>query len=213
MADSFTTSYRSVLKLLDIKPTSRDASSERQLDKAEHRLGTKLPKALRSYYALFGKHKLNRTHNRLLAPEDLFVAKGRLVFMEENQNVVYWGVPCRSAALDPPVFQTTDPEDGPWCRECAHCSKFLAVMFCWQSVQSPYGHVGFSHPTDREAVRKVAKRWTFIGRMRELTAYAANGQPVCVLAEGKSATVQVSASSEKGLVDFAARYGVDIHPV
>jgi hypothetical protein len=198
------------LKLIGIEPSARDACSAQQIQKAERRLGVALPKALREYYALCGKHKINRTHNRLLGLEDLFVAQGRLVFMEENQNVVYWGVPCRSASPDPPVFQAMDPEEGPWARETRCVSTFLAVLLCWQAVGDPFGNGGYSDAIKPSLVRKVARRWTFVGRINDLSAYAADGHAICVLADGKSVTVQVSAKTDQGLLDFGERYGIDV---
>jgi hypothetical protein len=59
------------------------------IQKAEQRLGVRLPQALRDYYLKVGWHRLNRIHNRRLSPKNIFVDNGCLVFMEENQVVVY----------------------------------------------------------------------------------------------------------------------------
>ena len=52
--------------------------------------GLRLPGALRDYYLVAGRERrLNSSFNRLLAPADVFVEAGRVVFMEENQAAVY----------------------------------------------------------------------------------------------------------------------------
>jgi hypothetical protein len=90
--DAFAGRYRALFALLGqpLKPEdgwSPDTLAHLNLE------GVRLPEALRAYYLVAGnERRLNHSFNRLLALEDVFVEAGRLVFMEENQNVVYWGV-------------------------------------------------------------------------------------------------------------------------
>ena len=211
---SFRARYRKTLGLLNIKPSARDGFSSEQLSKAEKRLGIKVPSSLREYYLLCGKHKINQTHNRLLAPADLFVVGKRLVFMEENQNVVYWGVSCKSADGDPSVVQAIDLDDDvPWNNERTRCSTFLCVMLCIQASDDPFGPVGISKPVAADVIRRAAKHWTFIGRVSELSAYAVDGLALCVTSEGKMATIQVGGATEQDLLDFEARFGIGLDVV
>jgi hypothetical protein len=48
---------------------------------------------------------LNQCYNRLLAPAEVFVESGRIVFMAENQAVVYWAVKGTSENDNPVVEQ------------------------------------------------------------------------------------------------------------
>ena len=72
--------------------------------RCEKRLGTPLPIALREYYAMAGKLDINVEHNRLYTPRQLKNWRGKLVFMEENQNVVFWAVDIDDS-MDPEVLQ------------------------------------------------------------------------------------------------------------
>jgi hypothetical protein len=71
-------------------------------------------------------------NNRFYAPADFRVTDGMVVFLEENQWVVSWGLKCEEMkeADDPPVYQGK-PEGEKldrWVREEEHCSDFLAGM-------------------------------------------------------------------------------------
>lgn len=208
---SFRLRYRKTLDLLRVK--RRVGFSSEQLSKTEQRFGIKLPKALREFYLLCGKHKINQTHNRLLSPDDMLLAGNRLVFMEENQNVVYWGISCNNTVIDPLVMQTMDLDDAAWNSERVRCSIFLCVMLCIQATGDPFGPVGFSDRMGLRVIRKMAKQWTFIGRVNELSAYAVDGLAVCVYREKKTAAIQVGSASKQGLLDFQARFGINLRLV
>src|SRR5262245_2806774 len=85
---------------------ARDGYSEPRLKKAEERLGFALPEAVREFYSIAGAAKEARVHNMLFPPEGLEVEEGHLVFMQENQGVVDWGIPRGFLKKpDPPVWQ------------------------------------------------------------------------------------------------------------
>jgi hypothetical protein len=177
---------------------------------AEARLGVKLPGPLRDYYLSVGRHKLNQAHNRLLPPGRLYVSHGRLVFMEENQWVVFWGVRSRSPAADPIVFQTTDPDDGYWAAE-SPCSQFLPAMLCWQAVSGGLPHIGYSDRIDSAAASRLAAGWPPAGRIGELSAFARGGRVVCLLFEDKSALVTIGARSRRDFQGLASELGIAVH--
>ncbi|MFD7830939.1 SMI1/KNR4 family protein [Kitasatospora sp. NPDC059803] len=90
-----------------------DGFTDAELDAAEGRLGLRLPAALREAYRLFGRREdLTGNHNRLLAPEELFVLEGALVYQEENQACVHWGVLLADLDQDdPPTVGRLDLAD------------------------------------------------------------------------------------------------------
>ncbi|HEX4610862.1 MAG TPA: hypothetical protein VH092_21915 [Urbifossiella sp.] len=135
MAGRFAEEYRRVLAAITGWAGSAHGYSLRAVEAAEGRLGFGIPEALRDYYLSVGRHALNRVHNRLWPPDALEVSRGRLVFLEENQSVVYWGVPRRTTAADPMVSQTMDLDDGGWAAD-ARCSRFLPAMLCWYAVRN-----------------------------------------------------------------------------
>ncbi|MFN7972773.1 MAG: hypothetical protein U0166_10565 [Acidobacteriota bacterium] len=113
--------------------TGKDGVPEEQVILAESRLGFALPCALRDYYLVLGAvPKLNRVHNRLLAPSELQPEEGFLVFLEENQGVVSWGIPLSIIAEeDPVVWQRTNTPPFRWLSEEKTFVAFLESMFTW----------------------------------------------------------------------------------
>jgi hypothetical protein len=96
-------------------------------------LGFSLPSALRDYLLLAGGARENREHNRLLPPEELAVEDGYLVFMEENQSVVDWGIPLTLARrADPEVWQRVNGDEPEWYSEELRFSEFILKNLAWQ---------------------------------------------------------------------------------
>ena len=109
--------------------TARDGASRRSIEAAEKRLGVAAPNCLMDYFETAGREtRFNACYNRLLPCSEWFVDGKRLVFMEENQAVVYWGVPAKAERLDdPPVYQGVNGPKIAWVRECPSLSlKWLA---------------------------------------------------------------------------------------
>jgi len=109
MAEAWSVRFRGLLADIAGRATPRHGYPLRAIEAAEVRLGVNLPAPLREYYLSVGRHKINSAHNRLLPPDALEVSQGRLVFMEENQCVVFWGVRSRKGRHRPHRF----PDDGP----------------------------------------------------------------------------------------------------
>ena len=105
---------------------------------AERKLKLKIPTALREYYAVAGRLPLNKEHNRLYSPGKLKILAGKLVFMEENQNVVFWGMDLGSLReSDPEVFQANNEESIVWHSEGLAFSDFIIKMWRWQYGPTP----------------------------------------------------------------------------
>src|SRR5690349_10735625 len=116
-------------------PLARNSSVPvASLAAAAKSLGVSVPSALGDYYAVAGREKrLNLSHNRLLSIGDWHIDKKRLVFMEENQGVVVWGVSIGNPKNDdPPVAQAVNDDDLQWFQENRRCSVFIAVMLHFQ---------------------------------------------------------------------------------
>jgi hypothetical protein len=65
-------------------------------------------------------------HDTLRAPEALEIEDGFLVFMEENENVVDWGIPVPlGVAPDPAVWQRVNGEEPAWYAEEMTFSEFV----------------------------------------------------------------------------------------
>jgi hypothetical protein len=109
-----------------------------ELSSAEERLHLKLPRALADYYLLAGGLDLNRQHNRLYPPSALAIMDQKLIFMEENQAVVLWGMELHELSLlDPTVFQACNSLPLEWYSEEPPFSDFILKMWRWQYGLDP----------------------------------------------------------------------------
>ena len=124
--------YASELEqILQRKLSRSDGISFQEIGNCEKRLATQLPIALREYYAIAGKLDINVEHNRLYTPRQLKNWRGKLVFMEENQNVVFWGVDIDDSG-DPEVLQACNEMPLRWYSEECTLSRFIVKMWRWQ---------------------------------------------------------------------------------
>jgi hypothetical protein len=132
---NFADYYNSMVKLLLERELTRDDGiSSEQIEATEQKLSLRLPYALREYYRVAGNlDELNRCHNRLLRMEELEVEDGYLLFMEENQAVVLWGVKTAQLAKDDPeVWQGINSTPMEWYSEEMTVAEFLSKMFTWE---------------------------------------------------------------------------------
>lgn len=127
--ENFDEIYKNLVeKYLERDWRLEDGFSDSDILKTEEKLSFKLPTALREYYKTVGNvAELNQSHNFLVElgelppilfdfknqPEALFEvdedwqsAEDFLIFMTENQSVVYWGLKVDSISeTDPIVWQ------------------------------------------------------------------------------------------------------------
>jgi hypothetical protein len=112
---------------------AEESMSEEKVHEAERRLGLTLPNALRAYYLVAGNCKtLNLRHDRLYAPENLEVDGDYLMFMDENQSVVSWGL--RLSDLDEPdpiVWQRNNVEPPEFSSEKKSFTLFMKSLFAF----------------------------------------------------------------------------------
>lgn len=210
MARGWAVRYRELLADIMGRAALSHGCSSGAVERAEARLGIRLPGPLRDYYLTAGGHKINQAHNRLWPPGALEISQGRLVFMEENQEVVFWGIRRRSEAADPVVYQTTDLEDGEWVAESA-CSQFLPAMLCWQAVGGGLPYIGYSDSLSPVVAGRLTRGWSPAGRMIDLTAFVRDGRVICALREGKSVLLHVGSRSRQDFQKMVSEFGVVIH--
>lgn len=114
---------RSLLKSEGLLPTIIAA--------AEDRLGIDLPVPLRELYQLMGNVPLfMQGFQQIYKPDELLLQDGKLIFMEENQGVCYWGVGIDASSL--PVYQYTE---GEWYEEETALEAFLVITLYYQYLQ------------------------------------------------------------------------------
>jgi len=180
---SFREYYRTLYLTFGYPLNERTAVSPRVLAAAEKRLGVRIPAALRDYYLVAGRERrFGACHNRLLAPQEWRIDKHRLIFMEENQCVVWWGVSTRNPkSQDPPISQGVNDEPITWVREHRRCSVFLAVMFHYQAVSGGFRFCAAADAGDGPNYDLVEHGWTYYGEVNSLMAFSRPNQVVCLM--------------------------------
>jgi hypothetical protein len=103
------------------------------VDSVEHTLQRPLPAAMRAFYCTVGAiEALCTVHNRVRPPAELAFEDDYLLFMDENQDVVSWGV--RRADIgepDPPTWQRNNTPPAEWFPEEKSFVELLESMFDW----------------------------------------------------------------------------------
>ena len=200
LTNSFTERLKTTFATLARPLMPDDGEPEKGISAMESRLGLRLPAVLREYYRLAGKFdRFNRAYNELRRPGDWTVEGGKLVFLEENQCVVFWGV--EAGALpedDPPVYQAENVRGRPteWFLEHERCSEFLIVMLHLQAVWGGYEFLGGSK-IKRGALTKFLTAWTSAGTVNQLSAFNREGAAACVLEVKRSLHLYVGGRTER----------------
>jgi hypothetical protein len=174
--------------------------SEQSIDNAERHFGVRLPLALRDYHLGVGNlHTFNKAHNRLLPPKDWFLDGGKLVFMVENQAVVYWGVTAeQSPNDDPPVFQGVNclPKLIEWHLEHEPCSEWLLIMLHWQAVCGGLEWLGMVD-VGEDVVQHFRRNWQIVGEQEGMIAFRQEGRAACFIGEADAQELFVGTNSKE----------------
>ena len=98
--------------------------------------GLMIPAALREFYLALGNcGDLMETDHYVWDPEDLEVRDGFLMFLEDADETVVWGLPVDNLALpDPLVWRRSagaDAPEGDWQDEGGTFSEFLTDLLSW----------------------------------------------------------------------------------
>lgn len=145
-------------------------------------LNVSLPKALHEYYEIAGMENQPRsTFNRLLSPKDLVVSHERLVFMEENQAIVCWGLAVNDLEENPTVEQALNinGELSDWHSEGVSCADFLLANLYWQASFGgglPYSAISI---VDAEFQVKLDNSFSLLSKIGKLSIY---GRQNCAIA-------------------------------
>lgn len=191
-----------------LRPT--DAVDPHAVTKAERALSLTAPRALREFYLLAGNARdFTTVYDQFLPPADWSVQDGKLVFLEENQDVVHYGVDCSAAAGDdPPVWLTTTGDATEWYRVCEGCSEFIATMLVWQCTFGgalPHAASGLAGPGTESALQA---RWRHVGTVNEMRAYVQPGHAACLVEWSDGMRVFVAALSDDTLWALQDALGV-----
>ncbi|MDR3047462.1 MAG: hypothetical protein LBU51_07625 [Bacteroidales bacterium] len=131
-------------KLLERPLTQEDGINNEEIEAAEELLNLKIPEPLKDLYLNIGNLSCFMTaFERFLKPEELYLEKGKLIFIEENQEVCRWGIDPDEE--NPEVFmyiQLENDTEEEYHSENIKLSDFLNVMIYYQFTAGGYEYDG-----------------------------------------------------------------------
>ncbi|KIA97295.1 hypothetical protein OA93_15320 [Flavobacterium sp. KMS] len=144
-------------KLLGRSLTNYDGFDVETIENAETKLGQSIPAILKEFYITVGKLDIfMSSFQRFLKPEDLFYEDGKLVFLEENQNVCYWGV----NIADTLVYQTQSIDNAVWYSEEILLPDFLQMIMYGQCAEGGYPFSGAIYDMDQDELTEFIEEIT-----------------------------------------------------
>ncbi|MCT6868763.1 hypothetical protein [Apibacter sp.] len=157
-------------RLLGRSLTKNDGVKPSELDKIEIKLGTTLPNILRDLYLLVGKNNmLMESFNRFALPSQLQKDGNKIVFLEENQNICYWGFEIDQENVNPKVYQLLNENE--WFEEQIPLIEFIIVMLYYQCAQGGYEFFGISNISDEDLEIFIHTEWEDAVRYNGLQIY------------------------------------------
>ena len=183
---SFKKHYRTLFERLGYPLKERAGTPTKTIIDAENRLGVEIPRPLRDYYLVAGRERrFNQCLNRFLSPVDWLIDNKRLLFLEENQTVLWWGVSIRNPkTVDPPISQGINADPISWHSEHRKCSIFLTFMLHYHAANGGLPYSGRADAPDQTDYRFESNGWTNHGEVGCVRAYSREGQVVCLKPPG-----------------------------
>lgn len=191
--------YKTIVENLGYELTEHCGIPEADIDAWEARTGEQLPGPLRDYLIAVGNMAFNRAYNHLYPLDELALEDGKLIFMEENQNVVQWAIDTADTSDDPLVFQRAgEEEDALWYPEEEQCTAFLTLMIYWQTVNGGFDFFGVADAPEA-VVKKIAKAWDRKAAGSGVTCFARKGVVLCVVEGEDENNIMLAALTEADL--------------
>lgn len=148
-------------KLLGRSLTNNDGFDVETIENAETRLGQTIPKLLKEFYTTVGKLDIfMSSFQRFIKPEDLFYEDGKLVFLEENQKVCFWGVNKENKEDNPSVYQIQNIDNAVWYSEEILLSDFLQMIMYGQCAEGGYQFSGAIYDMDQAELSEFIEEIT-----------------------------------------------------
>lgn len=197
-------------KLMDRKLSERDGLAEEAIVAAEKRLNTTLPTALREIYLHAGKvPMLMDAFQHFYTPKDLKLESGCLVFMEENQGVILWGIKEHDLDNeDPEVFQVNPDDLTETYSEEKPLSEFLRIILYYQAAQGGYPYGGWLYDY-KTTLPVIKKRWDNVVSDNGLNIWWQPGKIIFQLEGDEFNFLTASAQSKELLHEIVKEYGFE----
>lgn len=113
------------------------------LEVTEAKLGIKIPQSLKDFYLAVGNlYYFTDAFNSFAKLDQLYIIDGKLMFLEENQGVCYWGLDLKDGIT---IYQTQDEEK--WYAEPEKLDEFLKTVMYYQAAN---GNPSIKYSTEGE---------------------------------------------------------------
>jgi hypothetical protein len=158
------TYFQKIRHLYNIPENENHGFPESDIVALEKQLNIVLPAKLREYYFTLGKHEaINNSYNRLLQPAQIELSDEYLIFYEENQGVVNWGIKKEDLLQpDPPVYggYTDDKGHLNWYLELPATETSLLMLAVYNGVLGGLKYNGnFLEGVKPEVVSFIKENW------------------------------------------------------
>ncbi len=113
------------------------------IDKYSKSLNVNLPISIKDFYRKYANtFECTESFNKILSPEEWYIENDRLVFAEENQGVVLWGVEIARLKEDDPIVQiATSSEPIEWHNEDLVFSTFSLFMMLYNLAMGTFNNL------------------------------------------------------------------------
>ena len=159
------TYFQKIRHLYNVPENENFGFPESDIVALEQQLNIALPAKLREYYLTLGKHEaINNSYNRLLPPgKQIEFSDEYLIFYEENQGVVNWGIKKEDLLQpDPPVYggYTDDKGNLNWYPELPATETSLLMLAVYNGVLGGLKYNGnFLEGVKPEVVSFIKENW------------------------------------------------------
>jgi hypothetical protein len=186
-----------------------DGMPAARLAAVERRLHLTLPSTLRRFHALVGRHDMvTSASSRFLWPPT--VENGAVVFLEENQNVVFWGILFEDLVHDDPPVRQGNTAEARWYLDARRLSSFLLGAVSWQVANglrwTAQGKLRAGLRTRLEAHLKAMDPG--LDRVNDLSGYY--GADLVVSVSRSARRFLVGSSERDTLQRFERTFGADL---
>lgn len=202
-------------KLLGRLLIDEDGFSKNEIENEEYKLGLKLPKILKDFYLHVGKLDIfMSSYQYFLKPEDLYIEDEKLVFLEENQVVCFWGINLEEE--NPLVFQMQNMDQAIWYSEEVSLSEFLKIMMYYQCAEGGYEFSGKIYNMNENELTEfitsiTSKNWHKVVDHNDLIIYENERKLICYFIDeeglSKDYPLFVSTQVEEDLIEMKKEFG------
>ena len=195
-------------KLLGRSIVKRDGIDIEKIEEMESILKIKLPEYLKEFYTKIGSINLfAKSFQRFLDIDELYFKGNKLVFLEENQGVLIWGVNIKN--VDPIVYANNNV-DNKWVSKKIKLSEFLNVIMYYQCAQG-WENCQFIKGLGNE-LNEIINKMEKVVDSDSLVIYWENNVLLWYYTDEKNKIINdfiyISGLTEKKIEEFRSKYDI-----